>query len=243
MESRQSCAAVDLLNGGAAQQGVGTDRARRCARFAGSRWKRALQFNPVLGRRGVIVRVRLVSVVLLALFAGMAHASSIKPVNLSDLFQEADVVALIEIDGGDTRAFKQAIYRAVVHEGFKGTSTGQEIYLGPYSSYRVGGEYVVFLKAAPEKVGEALQAGPGPWPDAASRPLLRVMYAGYSTLPVEFSCALPQCAYAVSVPSTQVVLPSGVARVAEKRVSTRYDSWVERETFLKLLRGYARGVK
>ena len=183
-------------------------------------------------------RVRHAVILLLTVFAGMARATSIKPVELSDLFREAEVVALVSVDGGDARAFKQAIYRATVNEGFKGTTAGKEIYFGPYASYRVGGEYIVFLDRAQEKVGETLKRAPSPWPEASEQPLLRVMYAGYSALPVEYTCVFEKCAHGVSVPSSQVLLPSALARTPEERVSTRYDAWVERDAFLKILRGY-----
>ncbi len=181
------------------------------------------------------------AVLCLALTAGSARATSIKSVGLAELFQEADVVVLVSVESADARAFEDAVYRGTVVENFKGASKGSTIYFGPYVRYRLGGEYVAFLQGTNRKLNETLRHHPSPWPDGSDAPLLRIMYAGYSMLPVEFTCVFPHCADGVSVPSSQVILPAGVPAVRhESSPGSNYDSWVKKDAFLGLLRNQGR---
>jgi hypothetical protein len=177
----------------------------------------------------------------LALTTGSVRATSIKSVGLAALFQEADVVVLVRVDSADARAFDDAVYRGTVVEAFKGASKDSTIYFGPYVRYRLGGDYVAFLQGTQRNLGSTLRHEPNPWPDSSDEPLLRIMYAGYSMLPVEFTCVFPDCADGVSVPSSQVILPAGVPVVRhESMPGSNYDSWVRKDAFLGLLRSQGR---
>jgi len=164
-------------------------------------------------------------------------ATSIKSVELAALFREADVVAWLHVESADARAFEDAVYRARVLEGFKGAPKDATIYFGPFIGHELGGEYIAFLRNTRRKVGETLRLESSPWPDASDEPLLHIMYAGYSMLPVEFTCVFDPCDDGVSVPSSQVIMPDGVSLVFhEAKPGSNYNAWVKRETMVKLLR-------
>src|SRR5437867_4563272 len=129
----------------------------------------------------------------LVLFASYApaRATSIASVALDALYREADVVALIAVTGADSVAFEDAVYRADVVQGFKGVQKGTTIYFRPYSTYRLGGEYISFLRRSGKILGNFLKPVQNPWPSAVNDSYLRIMYAGYSVLPVEYTCVIP----------------------------------------------------
>ena len=66
--------------------------------------------------------------------------------NLSDLFRNADIVALVKTTAGDAESYDVAIYKSKVVKSFKGSKEGEDIYFGPYIGERLGWEYVVFLR-------------------------------------------------------------------------------------------------
>ena len=172
---------------------------------------------------------------LASVLAGRAHATSIKDVSLVDLFKQADLVALVHITGGDDGS-DRAVYRATVTRPFKGISPHDTIYFGPHSSYGIGAEYVVFLKRTEHLEGHMFKGPGNPWPTAAEAPYFEIFYAGYSVLPVEYTCDFPGCDYGVLVPSSQVHLPDGVPGVAATRErSSNYDTWVKKAAMLELL--------
>src|SRR6185295_15502941 len=67
-------------------------------------------------------------------------------VALASLFAQADLVAFITIQSGDAEHYKAAIYKAQVTKAYKGSKTDSLIYFGPFVSYGIGSEYLVFLK-------------------------------------------------------------------------------------------------
>jgi hypothetical protein len=74
------------------------------------------------------------------------------PVTLASLFSQADLVAFITIQSGDAEHYNAAIYKAQVTQSFKGAKTDQLIYFGPFISYGIGGEYLVFLKKTDQRL-------------------------------------------------------------------------------------------
>ena len=172
---------------------------------------------------------------LAGVLAALAHATSIKDVSLVELFKEADLVALVHITGGDD-GFDRAVYRATVTRSFKGVSPDDAIYFGPHSPYSIGADYVVFLKRTEHLEGHMFKRSGNPWPTAAEAPYFEIFYAGYSVLPVEYTCDFPGCDYGVLVPSSQVHLPGGVPIIAATHErSSNYDTWVKKATMLELL--------
>ena len=98
-------------------------------------------------------RVLLFLIVMMSLlrpaYAQQAQTVTIKEpgiIALESLFQMADTVALVKVVSGDTQNYPTAIYKAEVVRSFKGVLAGQTIYFGPYVGYRLGWDYVLFLR-------------------------------------------------------------------------------------------------
>ncbi|HEV2616269.1 MAG TPA: hypothetical protein VGU63_06620, partial [Candidatus Acidoferrales bacterium] len=68
------------------------------------------------------------------------------PVTIQGLFRQADVVAVVRILSGTTEQYPIAVYDAEVLQSFKGIRVGARMFFGPYISYRLGSEYLVFLQ-------------------------------------------------------------------------------------------------
>jgi len=142
-------------------------------------------------------------------------------VTLEDLFKEADLVAFIEVLSGDSENYEQVLYKARVIKGFKGVVAAEPIYFGPFTSYGIGSEYLVFLRKNSTTVGALASAS------AKNMPLLfdssqityGVMYVGYSIMPVRFECVFEKsnkCDYAVKFNAKQVRLPKELNQFNEE---------------------------
>jgi len=164
-------------------------------------------------------------------------------VKVEQLLKQADLVAVVQILSGDTEHYPSAVYKAEVLRSFKGTDNGAIIYFGPFISYRLGGEYVVFLhhsdkriELKPQQTASGLSYGP-------ISSFYLVMYEGYSALPVEYNCVFDgkeiaqHCDYGVKVNTYQVVLPKGLRTYPSATIGSFSENtrWVRKETFISLL--------
>jgi hypothetical protein len=139
-------------------------------------------------------------------------------ITIQGLFKEADIVALVKVVSGDSEHYQATIYKATVLGAFKGVKDNEQIYFGPYISYGIGSEYFVFLKKSGKSVGEMISkdnvAKAQNFDPAAD--YLRIMYEGYSILPVSYECAFEEkpeaqrCDYAVKINTYHVPLPKSL---------------------------------
>lgn len=135
---------------------------------------------------------------------------------LEKLYDEADLVAFVKIVSGDSENYEDTIYKATVVTAFKGALPEDTIFFGPYYSYGIGSEYLIFLKKSEMTLGRYLKVPKETrtilYDDSAE--YLRIMYGGYSILPVSFECAFApisnadSCEYAVNVES--IILPKKI---------------------------------
>jgi hypothetical protein len=108
---------------------------------------------------------------------------------LERLYRESDVVAFVKILSGDSENYDDVVYKSVIISSFKGPKQDVDLYFGPYSSYGVGKEYLVFLKDSKTIVGDLLtkdNSTRGPYD--GSNKYYRIQFGGYSILPVSFEC-------------------------------------------------------
>jgi hypothetical protein len=160
-------------------------------------------------------------------------------VTLKDLFRQADVVAVLYILSGDTESYDTTVYKSKVQTAFKGVAVDQRLFFGLYISYGVGSEYVAFFRRS--------KANPKPLPGGGAfvnhgpvEIFYRVMFEGYSILPIQYVCAFPgkdPCDYAVRVNTYQIKLPPGLKTFPRtaKDDFVEPTRWVRREDFLHLL--------
>jgi hypothetical protein len=134
------------------------------------------------------------------------------PVQLAALFSQADLVAFITIESGDAEHYNAAVYKALVTKSYKGAKAEQRIYFGPFVSYGIGSEYLVFLKQTDKHLVDLWDRAKSNGPFDSSQPYYRVMYDGYSAMPVDYECIFEgkdndKCDYGVGFNTYQVELP------------------------------------
>jgi hypothetical protein len=71
---------------------------------------------------------------------------------ISELFNSADVVALVRIVSGDTENYDHTVYKGEVIQSFKGMPRGATVYFGPFVGNKLGWEYVLFLHNATKPI-------------------------------------------------------------------------------------------
>jgi hypothetical protein len=159
-------------------------------------------------------------------------------ITLERLFQMSDVVVVVQILSGDTENYKTAIYKALVVKSFKGSTDGKTIYFGPFVGYKLGSEYVLFLRNAK---GPAVPASS---PTAAYGTVnsLEVFDQGYSAMDSSYQCVFEEtgnqtrCGYAVRVCTDYITLPKGVTAYPPEENDPPFGCrWLRRSKFLELL--------
>ena len=145
----------------------------------------------------------------------------------------------MKILSGDSEHYPIAIYKAIVMNAYKGTTNGQIIFFGPFVSYGVGSEYVVFLKN-----GKSVTPTSSGSLSYGSIPIVgTVMYDGYSALEVGYECVFEgqdiaqQCDYSVQLNPEQIILPEGAQLFPKGDATpiTNYKKWIRKAEFLGLL--------
>jgi hypothetical protein len=143
---------------------------------------------------------------------------------LSDLFKAADSVVLAKIVSGDTENYEVAIYEAKVVKSFKGARAGETIYFGPYIGERLGWEYILFLRKAPEA------ATPKTKPNAGYGTIhyAQVFDEGYTSMMTSYECNFEgkeikqKCDDGVRVCTDYIKLPKTVLTAPPSAVETPF---------------------
>lgn len=173
-------------------------------------------------------------------------------VSLETLFAQADLVAFVKIRSGDAENYNHAIYKAEVLESYKGAKLNDVIYFTPFIGYGIGSEYLVFLKKADKRIGDIIgeDAKNKTLPYDAMQSFYRIMYEGYSIMPVSYECVFKEtpddsCHYAVKFNTYQVKLPKNLKTFPkEDEKSESSDSkYVKRETIEPVLKALKRNRK
>jgi hypothetical protein len=193
-----------------------------------------------------------------ALFLGSAHGQSItvkteQPTStftntepariaLADLFRMSDVVAVVKIVSGDTENYKTAIYKASVVTSFKGTTNGKTIFFGPFIGYRLGSEYILFLRDTKKTAAPVGSPAAG----YGSVNAFEVFNQGYSAMDSSYECvfkgpdAQEFCGDAVRVCTDYITLPKNVAAYPPEQNDPPFGCrWVRKSEFLLLLNEFS----
>jgi hypothetical protein len=156
---------------------------------------------------------------------------------LGQVFKTADVVAVVRVVSGDTENYKTAVYKAVVVASFKGATTGQTLYYGPFIGQRLGWEYIVFLR------NKNAVAVPTTAPTSAYGTVkyLEVFNQGYTEMETSYECVFDgkdseQCDYGVKVCTDYIVLPKNTPVFPSMDEVVPFGCrWVRRSKFTSLL--------
>ena len=181
------------------------------------------------------------SILLVLTIVPSSPGTSIAKVSVSDLFRQADVVATVRVLSGDSEHYPVTVYKAEVEKAFKGTAAREIIYFGPFVSFGVGSEYLVFLSKA-EK-GIEPRDKPSGFNYGVLPSFFRIMYDGFSIMPIEYACVFEgkdvaqQCDYAVKLNPEQVILPATIKAFprGEAGTLTNYEKWVRRKELVAFL--------
>lgn len=133
-------------------------------------------------------------------------------VKLTDLFRQADIVALVKTVSGDTKNYDVAVYKAHVIKNFKGTAKGDTVFFGPYIGERLGWEYIVFLR----NVSQPLQPKPTSGRNYGTVRYAEIFNEGYSSMMSSYECVFDgadsaqKCDYGIRICTDYIVLPKSV---------------------------------
>jgi hypothetical protein len=163
-------------------------------------------------------------------------------IKITDLFQTAAVVAVVEILAGDTESYDGGVCKAKVLQAFKGASEGRTLYLEPCSRMELGGEYVVFLldngKVAKPQYPQSAPFG--------TIHYLEIFNQGYSAMLSSYDCKFSgrdiahQCDYSVRVCTDYIILPKHFPTAPRQTIDTDFGCRLTRKTeFLDLLKSLA----
>lgn len=178
--------------------------------------------------------------VLLAQGGAVAQVTNVEPAryDIARLFEKADVVASVRIVSGDIESYKMAIYKAEVIRSFKGVSSGQTLYFGPFQGSELGSEYIVFLRNVQEP------AVPKASPNAAygSVRYREIFNQGYGSMLTSYECVFEgkdvaqQCDYGVRVCTDYILLPKQMPTFPPTEKETPFGCrWVLKSKFHSLL--------
>ena len=159
-------------------------------------------------------------------------------IKLADLFKQADTVAIVKIVSGDTENYRVAVYKGDVVKSFKGATTGETIYFGPYVGERLGWEYILFLHKVPNPMAPKTPSSAG----YGTVSYAEVFNEGYTSMMTSYECAFDgkdtaqQCDYGVRVCTDYIVLPKSTRTFPPVSESTPFGCcWVRKGVFTSIL--------
>ena len=182
---------------------------------------------------------------LVVLMSALASAQSqVMTINepgvykISDLFNGADVVALVEIVSGDTENYEHPVYKGEVIQSFKGMPRGAAVYFGPFVGEKLGWEYVLFLRNVTKPITPKTTATA----TYGTIPYFEVFNEGYSSMETSYACVFDgkeiaqKCDYGVRVCTDYIKLPkSTLAFPPEVNDPPFGCRWVRKAVFISLL--------
>jgi hypothetical protein len=157
---------------------------------------------------------------------------------LADLFKRADTVALAKVISGDTETYGIPIYKAEVIKSFKGATTGDIVYFGPYVGTRLGWEYILFLRNVPNSLTPKAAAMAG----FGMIHYLEIFNEGYTSMEASYECVFDgkdiaqKCDDGVRVCTDYIKLPKSMLTSSSRETADPFGCrWVRKVAFISLL--------
>jgi len=161
---------------------------------------------------------------------------------LTRLFSAADVVASARILSGDAESYQTAMYKVEVIRSFKGTKAGEVLYVGPCTGFKLGGDYLLFLRKAKE-AAEPRNAATAIYGIVQH---VDVFNDGYSAMEASYQCVFDgkeisqQCDYGLRVCTDYIKLPKDIRTFPPKTTETPFGCrWTRRKDFESLVQQLA----
>ncbi len=165
---------------------------------------------------------------------------------LADLFKNADTVAIVKVESGDTESYDLAVYKAKVVKSFKGATGGKTIYYGPYIGDRLGWDYLVFLRNVPRPITPKKTSSAG----FGTIQYARVFDEGYGAMEISYVCAFDgtdttqKCDYGVRVCTNYIALPKSTPTFPPVGEDTPFGCrWARKSALIYLLEKLASARK
>ncbi|MGB6077126.1 MAG: hypothetical protein WBG29_15965 [Candidatus Acidiferrales bacterium] len=170
------------------------------------------------------------------------------PVKIQELFKQADLVAVVRILSGDTEQYPVSLYKAEVVQSFKGIDVGTKIFFGPYVSYRLGSEYLVFLQHSKKAIEPKEQSGIPGMNYGRVNSFYTIMYQGNSAMLIRYTCVFDgkdvsqQCDNGIKLNPEQIVLPNTLKTFPTDsgNASGEEDRWVRKSILISFLRSLSK---
>lgn len=189
--------------------------------------------------------LRIVVFALVALLSTMASAQTQSVTisepglyTISDLFRDADIVAIVKVLSGDTENYEHAVYKGEVTKVFKGVPAGATVYFGPFIGEKLGWEYVLFLRNTAKTITPKAAT-------SASFGTIRyseVFNQGYSSMESSYACVFDgkeisqKCDYGVRVCTDYIKLPQSISAFPPEESDPPFGCrWVRKTAFVSLL--------
>jgi hypothetical protein len=157
---------------------------------------------------------------------------------ISDLFNGADVVALVKIVSGDTQNYEHTVYKGEVIQSFKGVPRGATVYFGPFVGEKLGSEYVLFLRNVTKPITPKTTATSS----YGTIPYFEVFNEGYSSMETSYACVFDgkeiaqKCDYGVRVCTDYIRLPKSMLAFPPEVNDPPFGCrWVRKAVFISLL--------
>lgn len=189
--------------------------------------------------------LRVVAPFLVVLIAALAFPQSdvvtlIEPsvYKISDLFKEADVVALVKVVSGDTENYNHPVYKGEVIQSFKGLPHESIVYFGPFRGNKLGWEYILFLR----NVTKPITPKTSPTASYGTIGYSEVFNEGYSSMEISSSCVFDgkeiaqKCDDGVRVCADYLKLPRSIPAFPPEANDPPFGCrWVRKSVFISLL--------
>jgi hypothetical protein len=157
---------------------------------------------------------------------------------ISDLFNGADVVALVRIVSGDTENYEHTVYKGEVIQSFKGIPRGATVYFGPFVGEKLGWEYVLFLRNVTKPITPKTTATAS----YGTIPYFEVFNEGYSSMETSYACVFDgkeiaqKCDDGVRVCTDYIKLPKSMPAFPPEVNDPPFGCrWVRKAVFISLL--------
>jgi hypothetical protein len=157
---------------------------------------------------------------------------------ISDLFNAADVVALVKIVSGDTENYEHTVYKGEVIQSFKGMPRGATVYFGPFVGEKLGWEYVLFLRNVTKPITPKTTATAS----YGTIPYFEVFNEGYCSMETSYACVFDgkeiaqKCDYGVRVCTDYIKLPKSMPAFPPEVNDPPFGCrWVRKAVFISLL--------
>jgi len=193
--------------------------------------------------------IKYLIVAIIILISSIGHSTTVPQIRITKLYQQADVVAIVRIESGETINGTNfpcgAKYQGKVINSLKNSKVNQLIEFGYYFGHGIGNEYIVFLNKKHNVYSPLASTNSGLMDSQAQfdrecyskHPELVVMHSGFGMRELQYH-GESKSNYAFLIPTNYLSLPKDTEYTEPKKSECdTFDEckWVDKEAMLILL--------